>query len=246
MFQNSKIQRRNVEIKPQSFKAKPVWRLWSQTSTWTTWISQAVLLQPQDPLQHLHCAMLCVHSTPMVLTVDWKISSHSAKHSSFPWAHSSADFPRHKKKKVRRVSSLLPRWTKPYRWMKNIIFTSVLYHCQTELVICPTFLRPRAGLEDVAVKWQVGQEGNTLAATAMQQQPLPAELTAPKRRRQMSGRFNPSSWVTVPLDGRLGFVTAHIAFFLLYTAPGMDSPSTSSFHWFLRSILRIILLHCIA
>lgn len=151
-----------------------------------------------------------------------------------------------KKKKVRRVSSLLPRWTKPYRWMKNIIFTSVLYHCQTELVICPTFLRPRAGLEDVAVKWQVGQEGNTLAATAMQQQPLPAELTAPKRRRQMSGRFNPSSWVTVPLDGRLGFVTAHIAFFLLYTAPGMDSPSTSSFHWFLRSILRIILLHCIA
>lgn len=127
-----------------------------------------VLLEPRDPLQHPHCAMLCMHSAPTMLTVGWRGSSHSAKHSPFPWAHSSAGFPPYEKNEVRRASSLFPRWTKSYMWMKNIIFTSVLYHCQPGLVISPSFLRPRAGLEDVAVKWQVDQWGSTLAPAPRQ------------------------------------------------------------------------------
>lgn len=205
-----------------------------------------VLLQPHDPLQHPHCAMLCMHSAPMMLTVGWRGSSHSAKHSPFPWAHSSADFPPYEKKWGQKSLELIPK-------VNQILYVNEEHH----FYICTVPLPARAsdqphlpqaqswfGRRSCEVTgWSVGKHFGTSTKADI----LPAELTGPKRRRQMSGRFNPSSWVTVLLDGRLGFVTAHTAFPLsLHTAPWVGSPSTSSSHWILRSIPRIFLFYCTA
>lgn len=74
---------------------------------------------------------------------------------------------------------------------------------------------------------------------------LPAELTGPKRRWQMFGRFNPSSWVTVLLDGRLGFVTAYILPSLHSTRNGL--PLHKLFSKFSKKDSKdFFLFHCIA